>query len=319
MPPIASLAGLPVIAPGVSGPSLISSWAGRPGQLGIPSSTMASAGVLTASTVSNLLPFAPRRLAAPARGVYIGEGLPPVPAKLAERIVRWEYIEMSEMLPEFWTQTTLDEPDSKPAAARRRRQVTEIFTWLQCFCTYVSVLASKHPESMPELMAYIITITRVSQDFAGMAWVRYDAAFRRQAAITGNRRWSQINPSLYSICFTGRAQQTNRCELCFNSSHQTKECALMAEPDPELPSRLKAVETAVVSLATRRSPESKPATRATCNLWNANRCRFARCRFRHACSGCGEPHPFVSCPRRDGKREDSPKFAMRKDATRLYN
>ena len=164
------------------------------------------------------------------------------------------------MLPEFWTQTTLDEPDSKPAAARRRRQVTEIFTWLQCFCTYVSVLASKHPESMPELMAYIITITRVSQDFAGMAWVRYDAAFRRQAAITGNRRWSQINPSLYSICFTGRAQQTNRCELCFNSSHQTKECALMAEPDPELPSRLKAVETAVVSLATRRSPESKPAT-----------------------------------------------------------
>ena len=86
--------------------------AGRPGQLGIPSSTMASAGVLTASTVSNLLPFAPRRLAAPARGVYIGEGLLPVPAKLAERIVRWEYIEMSEMLPEFWTLTTLDEPDS---------------------------------------------------------------------------------------------------------------------------------------------------------------------------------------------------------------
>ena len=32
-------------------------------------------------------------------------------------------------------------------------------------------------------MAYIITITRVSQDFTGMAWVRYDAAFRRQAAI----------------------------------------------------------------------------------------------------------------------------------------
>ena len=119
--------------------------------------------------------------------MYIGEGLPPVPAKLAERIVRWEYIEMSEMLPEFWMQTMLDEPDSKPAAAHRRRQVTEIFTWIQCFCMYVSTLASKH-QSMPELMAYIITITRVSQDFAGMAWVRYDAAFRRQAAITGNRR-----------------------------------------------------------------------------------------------------------------------------------
>ena len=35
-------------------------------------------------------------------GVYIGEELPPVPLKLAEKIRRWDYTDMSKLLPEFW-------------------------------------------------------------------------------------------------------------------------------------------------------------------------------------------------------------------------
>ena len=35
-------------------------------------------------------------------GVYVGEGLPPIPMKLAQRIWRWEYIDKAEMLPELW-------------------------------------------------------------------------------------------------------------------------------------------------------------------------------------------------------------------------
>ena len=133
----------------------------------------------------------------------------------------------------------------------------------------------------------------MSQDFAGLAWVRYDAAFRRQAAISGNKKWSQINPSLYSISFTGRAQIVTRCDLCFSTSHATKLCALQVDPDPELPTRIKAVEAAVVSLAARRTPIQ--TDRQVCRLWNMNRCRFPKCRYRHECSRCGENHPMVSC------------------------
>ena len=82
------------------------------------------------------------------------------------------------------------------------------FTWVQCFSTYVSVLAPAHPETIPELMAYMSTIVRVSQDFVGLAWVRYNAGFRRQAALTRNRSWSQINATLYTLCFTGNAMAT---------------------------------------------------------------------------------------------------------------
>ena len=63
---------------------------------------------------------------------------------------------MSEMLLEFWTQLKPTEGEGK---------VTEIFTWVQCFCMYISVLSGKHPEVVPELIAYLITITRV---FAGL-------------------------------------------------------------------------------------------------------------------------------------------------------
>ena len=34
----------------------------------------------------------------------------------------------------------------------------------------------------------------------------------------------------------------------------------------------------------------------TCRLWNANSCRFPQCKYRHACSLCGDPHPAVTCP-----------------------
>ena len=203
MSAIASLAGLPVISAGVTRPSTALSWVGRSSQPSGPLNAVASLAT-TNATITNLLPMAPCHLSSPSSGVYAGEGLPPVPSKLTEKIRRWEFIEMSE-------------------------------------------------------------------------------------AITGNRRWSQINPSLYSICFTGQAQQTQRCELCFSSTHKTNECSLMADTDPELPSRTKAVEAAVVSLAAQRRQDDTTIRAQPCRLWNMNRCRFPRCRYRHVCSLVEKP------------------------------
>jgi hypothetical protein len=98
-------------------------------------------------------------------------------------------------------------------------------------------------------MAYLSNIVRVSQDFEGLAWERYDAAFRRQAAATGNQLWSRINGSLYAICFsTCTAHKRSRCELCLVTTHTTKQCALQGNPDPERDSRVKAVESVLVAM-----------------------------------------------------------------------
>ena len=96
----------------------------------------------------------------------------------------------------------MTEGESEKLLQRRPRCVTDIWSWLYCFGTYVSVLASFYPEAIPELMAYMSLIIRCSQDYEGLAWVRYDMSFCRQAAASGNRNWSEVKSTLYSICFT---------------------------------------------------------------------------------------------------------------------
>ena len=43
-------------------------------------------------------------------GVYVGEGLPPVSMRLAQRVWRWEFVDMVEMLPELWARRSDDNP-----------------------------------------------------------------------------------------------------------------------------------------------------------------------------------------------------------------
>lgn len=240
----------------------------------------------------------------PPSGVYVGEGMAPVPKKLAEKIHRWEYVEMGELLPEFWAGPK-EEGESKSTQSRRPRKVTDITTWAQCFATYVSVLGPRNPAAVPELMAHMTNILRASQDFEGLAWERYDAAFRRQAAAMGNRAWSRINGSLYSICFSScTARRRDRCELCLGTTHTTNQCALQGNPDPELDIRVKAVESVLVALAPKSGASGSAARPAeghgsqpsnVCRLWNRNSCSFPRCRFVHMCSTCGGPHQAVYC------------------------
>ncbi len=228
-----------------------------------------------------------------------------MPQKLAEKIRRWEFIDMSELLPEFWGHVVGAKQDEEQTSVahpypRRRRKVTDISSWIQCFATYVGILSGTSPEAVPELMAYLIHIVRVNQDFGSLAWVNYDLAFRRQAASTGNRQWSKINPSLYSICFSGVARAAKRCDLCLSLTHEAKDCALSGEVDHDVGSRLKAIETAVLALTSSRpTPAPLPANRQAktevCRSWNENRCSFPRCRYRHVCRVCEGPRPATEC------------------------
>ena len=92
----------------------------------------------------------------------------PVPKKVAEKIWRWGFVEMSELLPEFWG--LAGEREGTP---RRTRVVADFFCWVQCFISYVSVQSGRYPGALPELMAYMAMIVRACKDFNGciMIWV----------------------------------------------------------------------------------------------------------------------------------------------------
>lgn len=95
-----------------------------------PSGLTAAASM--AATLTNLLPLSNMKGNNAVEGVYIGDGRPPIPAKLAQKIRRWEFVDMGELLPEF-AQSDDEATIKRPSTTKKPRQVTDIFTWMQCF------------------------------------------------------------------------------------------------------------------------------------------------------------------------------------------
>ena len=281
MPAAAALAGLPI----------------SEGRSGITGDSCPS----PAAALMNLLPLAGANPRPPIGGAYIGEGMPPIPARLATKIRQWEFVEMGELLPEFWARQK-DNEEGRDRGARQSRKVTEVLTWVQCYSSFVAVLAPSEPQAVPELMAYQNLIVRASQDYEGLGWVRYDSAFRRQAALTGNKKWSVINSTLYAMNFSARKVGTRRCELCFATSHAEQDCAQRGSADPGVSDRLRYLESAVIAMVrpgagkpTGGTYQPQAAGEEVCRKWNTGSCNYPRCRFRHACSGCGGNHPLTHC------------------------
>ena len=234
---------------------------------------------LLSAKLANLLPSASPALARPSGGVYIGEGVSPVPAKLAERIRRDEYVEMGELGAERG-QVTQD-----PESGRHFHVAAE-------FC-----IICGGTESRGDTRADGIPGHRCP-DYSGLAWVCYDQAYRRQAALTGHFKWSVINATLYTMCFTVQ----KRCELCLATSHIEQECAQAGDVDPGLKERLKTIESAMVALVREERPGPSPTRQLlkqeTCRKWNSTGCSFPRCKYSHTCSSCGSDHPASRCSAR---------------------
>ena len=199
-------------------------------------------------------------------------------------------MELHELLPECLAEST----DSTGPIPRARKRLND-----KCMATVFhplrGVLASSKPALVPDLMAYMISIIRASQEFEGSAWTVYDDAYRRQAAAAGDQwQWSQENPSLYLICFTGKAKQMGRCERCLSVAHKTEECSL---PNEDMAKRLKTIETAVMAL-TQSSSSSVPQGQSgeICQKYNWGECTFLYCIYGHRCATCRGNHPAVECP-----------------------
>ncbi len=147
--------------------------------------------------------------------VWVGEGLPTIPKRLHDRIVGWEFIDLAEIRPVGPLDGLNPEPDPQKfvilpgleVARAKKKVVQDINTWIQCYAIYVAVMASKHPEAVPDMMAYMLVIMRAQQEYEEPAWRLYDQAFRDKAASMGNKKWATIDPHIYNQAFTGRARK----------------------------------------------------------------------------------------------------------------
>ena len=234
-------------------------------------------------------------------GAYLGEGLLPVADKLGQKIVKLEFVEMRDLTPETWL---LEDEDSKKSVIslprRRSPPVTDILQWCQCFAALVGVLSQAYPQMVPEFMAYQTTIIKCARDFQGPAWAQYDRAYRRQVAQTKDLRWSKLNPTLYSLCFAGKAKRHVICNFCLSDNHASERC-------PENLDHVEAVSWPIQSgllnqiLFLIHSHQLRRVK--LCHLFNAQegpRCTFRPCKYVHWCSNCRGAHPLSVCTCRSG-------------------
>ena len=106
---------------------------------------------------------------------------------LADQPPAWENVANYES-PRFW--------DSTPSL----QLILCITTWVQCFSIYTSVLATKHPLHVPELIFYMI---RASKQFNWPIWMVYDTNYHQHMADIGCKERSKVDSSIYSRCSTG--------------------------------------------------------------------------------------------------------------------
>ena len=149
-----------------------------------------SAPVLPLSSSGLILPQAvtpPTLSETPvSTAVFMGDGMMPIPQKLINRILKLEFIEMQELLPENWPDFLSEDANKFYATFGKKKapHVTNILTWVECYSALVSVLSSAYPQYVPEFMSYMSFIIKCNKQFEGLGWCKYDRAYRHHAAAT---------------------------------------------------------------------------------------------------------------------------------------
>ena len=139
-----------------------------------------------------------------------------VPARLSDRILRGEFIEFDDLLPDelgnpvrnsFELVPTSEGLSLRESTARRhKRHVDDLTSWLEAWTAYCSVVLSAAPHRCQELLAYQAIIATASRQFYPEAWLSHDRQFRPAAAGSTALRWNTIDPTLWQLTMTGKAR-----------------------------------------------------------------------------------------------------------------
>lgn len=164
--------------------------------------------------------------------VHLGPGLPAMPKKLVDRIEANEYVDFNDLPPAKGKGRLLSQPLEGQLVViqaadlvQSRRLIPDLATWVQCFGIYTAVVTQKKPDKLPELLAYQATVAKASQKYRWPSWLIYDQNFRMEAAGKPETSWAQMDPGLYTQCFTGQARTAeNWCTTCQGVDHPSTRC-----------------------------------------------------------------------------------------------
>ena len=139
-----------------------------------------------------------------------------IPPKLAQKIWRGDFVEMTELLPDKLGQ--LDPPDtsgSKDADKKRSKgkRVANILQWVECFHSYIGVMVQQQPTRTQDLLAYASLVVHAARKYKGEGWTVYDKKFCKRAAAHPGEKWGVLNMPLWTLAFCN-AELREHCDVC---------------------------------------------------------------------------------------------------------
>ena len=164
-------------------------------------SSAAGPSLSPSSAVASLIP-SPLQLPS-SEAIVVGGSSPPVPRKIADKIWKHEYVDLSELLPSCLgapelTMLDLFTQRDKPKEAKKIQTFEQ---WVGCFNTLVSVMAMRYLDRVKDMLAYLSLIAKAQADYEGTQWLVYNSHFRHSAAAKQLKDWPEIDPSLWTLYF----------------------------------------------------------------------------------------------------------------------
>lgn len=156
------------------------------------------------------------------------------------------------------------------------------------------MVSAHFPDRAPSLMSYLSIISKASSRYRWPSWVVYDINFRQATAGSGMTDWSNINSSLYSECFNGKALSAEGwCSFCYSTEHISENCA--SKPS----TRKRPLSNLPVASPNPYAQPKRQSIPIICKKYNrfGGDCNFGNaCKYLHACEICKQPgHPKSQC------------------------
>ena len=261
----------------------------------VPPTASTTGGTLSPSgAVASVMPAPPQLPSSEA--IVVGGSSPPVPRKIAEKIWKLEYVDLNELLPSRLGAPELTMLDlfTQRDRAKEVKKIQMFEQWVACFNTLVSVMAARYPDQVKDMLAYSSLIAKAHADYEGTQWLSYDNHLRHAAAAKQLKDWSEVDPSLWTLCFA-QAKPRN------HPTDQEPKTTLQAMQSPQ-------------SMRSKVNSDQRGHTRyhpyecqSICKKWNTSGCRRPTCRFEHICLEChSHTHCLSECTVSKGKMRADP-------------
>ena len=249
------------------------------------------------------------------QGFSLGHGFPLIPVKVVNKIQKWEFINMSELLPDNLelarrSAESRGVPSCATLKSPKKRELSEdwkgLIAWSVCFNTFAAIVAKKYPAKGQELLAYHSTILMEALRFGCKGWLSYDRMFRERVEKEPSSNWSLLHSMFYSLSFLSQRVEASTCPKCMGSDHSKSECALSALEPQQEPVRSRPSDNVRQSGPAKKrfrregtpwSGGTSASTKSVCFSYNEGQCfRHPKpCDREHKCIRCGGDHKMIEC------------------------